>query len=93
MIPSQTIEEVKKRLVRAYDPISIYLFGSYVWGCPDDESDLDILVVLDSLTKKPWEDIVIGHKVLADLGIAKDILIIDKARFDEYSEEPPPFYF
>jgi len=43
MISQETIEEVKNRLVKTYDPISIYLFGSYAWGHPTEDSDLDLL--------------------------------------------------
>ena len=31
MIDNKVIEEVKKRLVDAFDPVAIYLFGSYAW--------------------------------------------------------------
>lgn len=52
MISKETIEEVKNRLVKTYDPIAIYLFGSYAWGHPDDESDLDLLIVVDKSDEK-----------------------------------------
>jgi len=29
------IDEVTRHLIKAYNPLSIYLFGSYVWGIPD----------------------------------------------------------
>lgn len=33
----------KNRLVKTYDPIAIYLFGSYTWGAPSEESGLDLV--------------------------------------------------
>ena len=93
MVTEQTIEEVKQRLIKTYNPIAIYIFGSYAWGSPDEESDLDILVVIDHLTLKPWEDVIAGHKALAGLGIAKDLLLIDKNRFDQYSIEPRRLHY
>ncbi len=30
----------------------IYLFGSYAWGNPDDESDLDLLVIMKASDEK-----------------------------------------
>lgn len=35
-----------RRLVLQYDPLRIYLYGSYVWGTPDGNSDLDLCVLL-----------------------------------------------
>ena len=32
MIDEKMIEEVKKRLIDTYNPLEIYLFGSYVIG-------------------------------------------------------------
>ncbi len=40
------MEDVKNRLVRAYNPLTIYLFGSYAWGTPTEDSDLDLVIVV-----------------------------------------------
>lgn len=37
-------EEILKRL-RPLDPEKIILFGSYAWGTPSDDSDIDLYVV------------------------------------------------
>lgn len=34
MVNKKLLEEVKNRLVETYNPIAIYLFGSYAWGKP-----------------------------------------------------------
>ena len=52
MISPEMIEEVKNRLVSTYNPEKIYLFGSYAWGTPDEESDLDLLVVVKTSDEK-----------------------------------------
>ena len=42
------IEEVKKRLLKSFKPLNpekIILFGSYAYGTPDANSDIDIYVV------------------------------------------------
>ena len=40
------IEELKTNL-KAIDPYMVLLFGSYVYGNPDEDSDLDVFVVLN----------------------------------------------
>jgi Polymerase beta, Nucleotidyltransferase len=51
MINQAIIEEVKNRLIKTYNPIAIYLFGSHAWGKPDEESDLDLLIVVEDFKK------------------------------------------
>lgn len=91
MIDQATIEEVKNRLVKTYDPIAIYLFGSYAWGKPDENSDLDLLVVIDDFKKSWYEDIVEGHKALGRLKVSKDLLLYTKKQFDEVSKDNTSF--
>ncbi len=45
MITQQQIEQLKKTIVEVEQPNQIVLFGSYAYGKPREESDLDILVV------------------------------------------------
>jgi predicted nucleotidyltransferase len=41
MATREILDDIKNRLVKAYDPVAIYLFCSYVWGTPNEESDVD----------------------------------------------------
>jgi predicted nucleotidyltransferase len=46
MIPMQQINEVGRRIADEYRPERILLFGSYAWGAPTPDSDVDLLVIL-----------------------------------------------
>lgn len=89
MISQQTIEQVKEALIKEFNPVEIYLFGSYAWGHPTDESDLDIFVVVDKASEDRIKMLVRGHRSLNDFDIAKDIVINTKDEFDEWSQEVP----
>lgn len=93
MINQEIIEEVKNRLIKTYDPVEIYLFGSYAWGKPDEESDLDLLVVVEDFKKDRYQDLVIGYKALFGMGIPKDILLYTKPQFDEASQDKNTFCY
>jgi predicted nucleotidyltransferase len=47
-IPAATKKELNKivrQLVEGYRPEKIFLFGSYAYGQPDADSDLDLLII------------------------------------------------
>lgn len=87
MITNKTLEEVKEKLIKTYDPLSIYLFGSYAWGTPDDESDLDLLIVVEQYSKDPYHTLVDGYRALMHTRGPKDLLVLDKNDFEKDAED------
>jgi predicted nucleotidyltransferase len=87
MISDEQIEQVKNRLIKAYDPLAIYIFGSYAWGNPTEDSDLDILVVVDDYKVDRLHDMAEGHKSLIGMGIFKDIVLYNKQQFEKSSAD------
>lgn len=87
MINQEVIEEVKNRLVKAYNPVTIYLFGSYAWGTPTEESDLDLLIVIDQSKEKTYDRPRVGQRALFGLGISKDMIVYTKDEFEKYSHK------
>lgn len=87
MINKEIINEVKNRLVKAYDPLAIYLFGSYAWGIPTKESDLDLLIVVEKSEEKSYKRPLPGQRVLFGLGISKDLIVYTKEEFDRYAAD------
>jgi predicted nucleotidyltransferase len=47
-VTEEILAEIVRRIVTQYDPERIILFGSYAYGHPGEDSDVDLLVVLDS---------------------------------------------
>ena len=50
IIPDVTdtlLSEIVSKIVKHFHPDKVILFGSRAWGEPAEESDLDILVVMD----------------------------------------------
>jgi len=86
MIKKETIEEVKRRLVEVYNPIAIYIFGSYAWGCPTEDSDLDLLIVIDESDEKTYKRPVAGYRALRGLNISKDLIVKTKGEFEQAAD-------
>lgn len=87
MINKAVIDEVKNRLVKTYDPLAIYLFGSYAWGTPTKDSDLDLLIIVEKSEEKSYKRPLPGQRVLFGLGISKDLIVYTKEEFDRYSAD------
>lgn len=87
MISKKLINEIKNRLVNVYDPLEIYLFGSYAWGHPDDESDLDFLIVVPHSDVKNYKRSIPASWALMDVFAPMDILVYTKEEFDNKLQE------
>lgn len=86
MIKQKTIDE-EPRLIKAYSPVAIYLFGSYAWGRPNEDSDLDFAVIIEHYKKEKHYMLVDGHRALVGLRIPKDLVLYTKTEFDTYSRD------
>ena len=51
-IPQAAIDDVVAQIIERYQPQKVILFGSYAYGHPRPESDVDLLVVLDTPLKE-----------------------------------------
>ncbi len=51
-IPQEAIDEVVRQIAGKFKPQKIILFGSYARGNPRPESDVDMLVVIDTPLKE-----------------------------------------
>ena len=47
-IPERAINHAVRQIVHRFHPQQIILFGSYAYGQPRQESDVDLLVVMDT---------------------------------------------
>ncbi|MBX9830353.1 nucleotidyltransferase domain-containing protein [Candidatus Babeliales bacterium] len=81
------IDEARDRLIKAYDPLAIYLFGSYAWGTPTEDSDLDLLIVVEKSDEKSFKRPIIGQRALFGLGVSKDLIVQTKEEFEKYSQD------
>jgi len=57
------IDKIKRRIIEKYSPEKIILFGSYAYGRPDHESDVDFLVVMQFKGKAAYKTIEILESV------------------------------
>ncbi len=60
------IDQVVQKLITAYKPEKIFLYGSYAYGDPGEESDVDLLIVKKT-NERPIDRRVKVRKLVSDL--------------------------
>lgn len=89
------IEKTKQLIVDALKPLQaekIILFGSYAYGTPNDDSDLDICIVEKDYDNK-WQEIKKIRKLLSNINISKDILNPMLDEYEFYKKEINSVYY
>ena len=62
-IPSSVIRALARQIAEKFKPKKIILFGSYAHGKPNAESDVDLLVVMDTPLKEVRQSIEICWQI------------------------------
>jgi uncharacterized protein len=68
-IPQKAIDQVVKQIVEKFKPQKIILFGSYARGNPRPESDVDMLVVMDTSLRDVQQAIQICQQIEYRFGL------------------------
>lgn len=76
------IQNILEKLIAAYAPQKIILFDSYAYGAPTPDSDLNLLVIMDT-NLPPLERYVRLRQVIGPLDIPVDIFVLTLEEFEE----------
>ena len=87
MLSIQDIDQLKIRITQAMQPEKIYLFGSYADGKATDESDVDLLVVMDSVLT-PHERNVAVKRLFPRRSFSLDAFVYTPQEFARYRDIP-----
>jgi len=80
----ELLAEAVRRLVAAFQPEQIILFGSHAWGTPTEDSDVDLFVVVSQSDETPYEREVRARRCLQRMGFSKDVFVKTRAEADRY---------
>lgn len=79
------IDSAVERLVAEFHPEQIWLFGSYAWGEPRTESDLDFVVVVPESEESYLRRAQRAQGCLWGIPIGIDVLVPTKKDFERVS--------
>lgn len=76
------LDEIVRRLVAAYQPARIYLFGSEARGDAGPDSDYDLLVVVPDDAPPERKRSKLAYQALRGTGTAADVLVCTRSYFE-----------
>lgn len=86
----EKIVEITDKIVREYQPEKIILFGSYAWGKPNKDSDVDLFIVKKT-EKNIFERNREVGKIVFGSRVAIDALVYTPEQFKTRKEIGDPF--
>ncbi len=84
-MPSSIIQDITKKIVAQFNPVQIIVFGSFARGEEHKNSDLDLLVVMNSVQDRRRTAIEI-RRALREFSISKDIIVTTPEQLRERSQ-------
>lgn len=85
------IPEIREKIVKEINPEKIILFGSYAWGEPTNDSDVDLLIIQESDEPRRTRQISLRKKLFGS-GVSMDLLVYTQAELN-YRLELGDFFF
>lgn len=77
------LAEIVRRLVGAFEPERIFLFGSKARGDPDPDSDYDVMVIVPDDAPPERRRSRRAYEVLRGTGTAADVLVWTRRNFED----------
>jgi len=71
---NKKFKKITERIIKKYKPEKIILFGSWAWGRPKSDSDVDLFVVKDT-KENPWRCLYKIRDYLDEIDEAFDIIV------------------
>ena len=81
MIKETEIHNVAQKVIQNYKPERIYLFGSFAWGKPTADSDVDLFIVKETQERKFDRQLKVRRIINGSLPV--DILVYNNKELQE----------
>ncbi len=78
------LEEMTQRLVVEFQPEQVILFGSHAWGKPNENSDVDLLVIVPHSDSPPTFRAMRAYHCLRGLLVPVDVLVKTRSEVERF---------
>lgn len=72
---TDNIKNISDKIIAEYKPEKIILFGSFAWGNPTKDSDIDLFIIKRSMKRRSYRERELKTKLFEYKFPAMDILI------------------
>ena len=77
------LRDLVAKIVERADPVAVYLFGSRARGDHDEDSDYDVMIVVDDSWPPERANVREAFKLVEGRSVPVDALLVRRARFEE----------
>ena len=89
LVDPEFIRLMADRIQRQYPDAEVWLFGSYAYGRPNRNSDVDFGIVMNFSGYEERRSIELGARLASGHGrVPIDIVLVQKDTFEERSKQP-----
>ncbi|KGE72804.1 nucleotidyltransferase domain-containing protein [Spirochaeta lutea] len=82
------IQSIVSKLINEYHPQEIYLYGSFAWGEPNEDSDIDFCIILPDSKESQADRIRRGLYALKGEKCPVDLLVLTVDEIAERKNHP-----
>ena len=86
----EKIPAIKDKIVKEIKPEKIILFGSYAWGNPTEDSDVDLFIIKKSNQSRLARQMDLDRKMWGS-GVPMDLLVYTPEEIDRRLKIDDPF--
>ncbi len=90
MVEKKKIVEISDKIKARFHPLKIILFGSYAWGKPTSDSDIDLFLIMDSNLRRDDRAVQVSDLFL-DRTFPLDIIVYTPEEVEMSIKRDNPF--
>ena len=84
ILDENLLQKATQRLVAEFQPEQVWLYGSHAWGSPDEDSDIDLMVVVRDSDESAVCRSQRAHRCLRGLRMSKDVVVPTRGQVERY---------
>ena len=77
-VTSELLGQITQKLAVALNPEQIILFGSYAYGEPNEDSDIDLMVIVSHSDEPRYRRSRPAYRALRGIRIPTDVIVVTR---------------
>ena len=77
-VTTELLEQITQKLVATLNPEQIILFGSHAYGEPNEDSDIDLLVIVSQSNEPRYRRSRLAYRALRGIGVPTDVIVMTR---------------